>query len=42
MTRFTGWIGAESQSVPAVKALIEFLTGPEGAPSFKAKGFQPG
>ncbi len=42
MTRFTGGIGAESGSVPAVKALIEFLTGPEAAPSFKAKGFEPG
>jgi molybdate transport system substrate-binding protein len=41
-TRFTGGIGAESQSVPAAKALIEFLTGPEAAPSLKAKGFQPG
>ena len=42
MTRFTGGIGAESQSVPAVKALIEFLIGPEAAPSFKAKGFEAG
>ena len=23
-------------------ALIEFLTGPEAAPKFKAKGFEPG
>jgi molybdate transport system substrate-binding protein len=42
MTRFTGGIGAESQAVSAVKALIEFLTGPDAAPSFKAKGFEPG
>lgn len=42
MTLFTGGIGAESQSVPAVKALIEFLTGPDAAPSFKAKGFEAG
>jgi molybdate transport system substrate-binding protein len=42
MTLFTGGIGAESGSVPAVKALIEFLTGPEAAPSFKAKGFEKG
>jgi molybdate transport system substrate-binding protein len=42
MTLFTGGIGAESGSVPAVKALIEFLTGPEAAPSFKAKGFEAG
>jgi molybdate transport system substrate-binding protein len=42
MTRFTGGIGAESQSVPAVKALIEFLTGPDAVPKFKAKGFEAG
>jgi molybdate transport system substrate-binding protein len=42
MTLFTGGIGAESRSVPAVKALIEFLTGPDAVPSFKAKGFVPG
>ena len=42
MTLFTGGIGAESQAVPAVKALIEFLTGPEAAPNFKAKGFEKG
>jgi molybdate transport system substrate-binding protein len=42
MTLFTGGIGAESQSVEAAKALIEFLTGPEAAPSFKAKGFEAG
>ena len=42
MTLFTGGIGAESQSVDAAKALIEFLTGPDAAPSFKAKGFEPG
>jgi molybdate transport system substrate-binding protein len=42
MTLFTGGIGAESQSVPAVKALIEFLTGPEAASSFKANGFEKG
>lgn len=42
MTLFTGGIGAASQSVPATKALIEFLTGPEAAPNFKAKGFEKG
>jgi molybdate transport system substrate-binding protein len=42
MTLFTGGIGAESKDVSAAKALIEFLTGPEAAPEFKAKGFQPG
>jgi molybdate transport system substrate-binding protein len=41
MTLFTGGVGAGSQSVPAVKALIDFLTGPEAAPKFKAKGFEP-
>jgi molybdate transport system substrate-binding protein len=40
MTLFTGGIGVESQAGPAVKALIQFLTGPEAAPSFKAKGFE--
>jgi molybdate transport system substrate-binding protein len=42
MTLFTGGIGAESQSVAAAKALIEFLTGPEAAANFKAKGFEAG
>jgi molybdate transport system substrate-binding protein len=42
MTLFTGGIGAESQSTEAAKALIEFLTGPDAAASFKAKGFEPG
>jgi molybdate transport system substrate-binding protein len=42
MTLFTGGIGAESQSAQAAKALIEFLTGPEAAASFKAKGFEAG
>jgi molybdate transport system substrate-binding protein len=42
MTLFTGGIGAESASVPAAKALIEFLTGPDAAASFKAKGFEKG
>jgi molybdate transport system substrate-binding protein len=42
MTLFTGGIGAESQSVTAAKALIEFLIGPDAAASFKAKGFEAG
>jgi hypothetical protein len=42
MTLFTGGIGSESQSVLAVKALIEFLTGPDAASNFKAKGFEAG
>ncbi len=41
-TLFTGGIAAESQSAAAAKALIEFLRGPEAAPTFKAKGFEPG
>ena len=41
-TLFTAGIGAESQSAAAAKALIDFLRGPEAAPSFKAKGFEPG
>jgi molybdate transport system substrate-binding protein len=40
VTLFTAGIAAESASAPTVKALIEFLTGPEAAPSFKAKGFE--
>jgi molybdate transport system substrate-binding protein len=42
LTLFTGGIGAESKSAEAAKAYIEFLTGPDAAPSLKAKGFQPG
>jgi molybdate transport system substrate-binding protein len=42
MTLFTGGIGAQSQSAAAAKTLIEFLSGSEAAPSFKAKGFEPG
>jgi molybdate transport system substrate-binding protein len=42
MTLFTGGIGAESGSAPAAKAAIEFLTGPDAAASFKAKGFEKG
>lgn len=42
LTSFTAGIGAESQSVQAGKALIEFLTAPDAAASFKAKGFVPG
>jgi molybdate transport system substrate-binding protein len=42
MTLFTGGIGADSPSAQAAKAYIEFLTGPDAAPSLKAKGFVPG
>jgi len=42
MTLFTGGIGAESGSAPAAKAAIEFLTGPDAAARFKAKGFEKG
>jgi molybdate transport system substrate-binding protein len=41
MTLFAGGIGAQSQSAEPAKALIKFLAGPDAAPSFKAKGFQP-
>jgi len=41
-TLFTGGIDAESQSVDAAKALIEFLKGHEAATSFRAKGFEKG
>ena len=42
MTLFTAAIGAESGSREAAKALIEFLTGPDAAAKFKAKGFEKG
>lgn len=42
MTRFTGGVGAGSASAEAAKGLIEFLSGPDAAPNFKAKGFEPG
>lgn len=42
MTLFTGAIGAESAAAAAAKAAIEFLTGPEAAAAFKAKGFEKG
>jgi molybdate transport system substrate-binding protein len=41
-TVFAGGVGAESKSPAAAKALIDFLTGPQAAPTFKAKGFEPG
>jgi molybdate transport system substrate-binding protein len=41
-TLWTSAIGAESKSPAAAKALIQFLTGPQAAPKFKAKGFEPG
>jgi len=42
MTLFTAGIGADSHSADADKALIEFLTGPDAAARFKAKGFEKG
>jgi len=42
VTLFTAAVGAGSGSPAAAKALIEFLTGPQAAPRFRAKGFQPG
>ncbi len=41
-TEFTAAIGAGSKQAEAAKALIQFLTGPNAVPVFKAKGFQPG
>ena len=42
MSLFAGGIGAESRPLVAAKALIEFLTGPDAAASFRAKGFEKG
>jgi molybdate transport system substrate-binding protein len=42
VTRFTAAVGAGSGSPDAAKSLIEFLTAPQSAPRFLAKGFQPG
>jgi molybdate transport system substrate-binding protein len=41
-TLFTAAIGTGSKSPEAANALVKFLTGPEAAPRFKAKGFEPG
>jgi molybdate transport system substrate-binding protein len=41
-TLFAAAIGAESKAPAAAKAFIDFLTGPQAAPKFKAKGFEPG
>jgi len=40
-TVFAAAVGAESKSAGAAKALIAFLTGPQAAAPFKAKGFEP-
>jgi molybdate transport system substrate-binding protein len=42
MTVFTAGIGAVSESPDPANELIRFLTGPEAAGRFKAKGFEPG
>jgi molybdate transport system substrate-binding protein len=42
VTLFTAAVGAGSGSPEAAKSLIEFLTAPQAAPRFQAKGFQPG
>ncbi|HLH87188.1 MAG TPA: substrate-binding domain-containing protein [Xanthobacteraceae bacterium] len=42
LTQFTAAMGAGSGSPEAAKSLIEFLTAPQSAPRFQAKGFQPG
>jgi molybdate transport system substrate-binding protein len=41
-TVFTGGIGAGSKSPDAAKELLKFLTGPDAAGRFEAKGFEPG
>jgi molybdate transport system substrate-binding protein len=41
-TMFTAAIDAHSGLTEGAKALIDFLTGPQAAPRFKAKGFEPG
>ena len=41
-TLFTAGIGAGSKSSEVGGDLIRFLTGPEAAPRFRAKGFEPG
>lgn len=41
-TVFSAGIGTASKSLEAAKALVKFLTGPEAASLFKAKGFVPG
>jgi len=42
MTVFTAGIGAGSKSPDAAEELIKFVTGPDAAVRFKAKGFEPG
>jgi hypothetical protein len=42
MTEFTSGIGAGSKSPGPATELIKFLTGPEAAGRFKAKGLEPG
>jgi molybdate transport system substrate-binding protein len=37
-----GGVGADSKSPAAAEALVHFLTAPEAAAHFKAKGFEPG
>jgi len=41
MTVFAAGIGAGSKTPDPAKELIKFLTGPEAAARFKAKGFEP-
>ena len=42
MTKFTAGIGAGSKSPGPAKELIKFLTGPEAAGRYKAKGLELG
>jgi molybdate transport system substrate-binding protein len=41
-TLWIGAVGQESKAADAAKAFIDFLTGTQAAPRFKAMGFQPG
>jgi molybdate transport system substrate-binding protein len=41
MTNFVAAVGAGSKQAEGAKSLIQYLTGPDAAPVFKAKGFQP-
>jgi molybdate transport system substrate-binding protein len=42
MTVFAAAIGVGSKTPEGAKRLIEFPTGPQAAPLWKAKGFEPG
>lgn len=41
-TGFVGFVSAHAKDPAAAKALLDFLSSPEAAPVYKAKGMQPG